>query len=133
MRLAFRRYHCNQWVAGVDSAISPTEWAACAVEGCEIPEGADGVHVGVDLGLKWDCTAFTPVYATEDGKVRVHRPAVLVPPRDGTALDFEEVFAAAELMRDRWPSCVFVLDPEAGGESLAQTDRPRARRSGHHA
>lgn len=44
--MAFRRYHANQWIAGTDAAISPTEWAACANPGCEIPEGADGVVVG---------------------------------------------------------------------------------------
>jgi phage terminase large subunit-like protein len=118
--LAFRRYHCNQWVASTESAIAPAEWAGCASEDCEIPQGADDVHIGVDLGLKWDSTAFVPIWRTEDGKVRVHAPAILVPPRDGTSLDFEEVFATAEVMRERWPSCVFVLDPEAGGELLAQ-------------
>ena len=118
--MAFRRYHANQWVSGVDSAISPTEWAACASPGCEIPEGADDVYVGVDLGLKWDSTAFVPIWRAEDGKVRIHRPAILVPPQDGSALDLEEIFAVAEAMRDRWPACVFVLDPEAGGETLGQ-------------
>lgn len=116
---AFRRYHANQWVAGVDSAISATEWASCAVAGCEIPEGTDGVFVGIDLGLKWDSTAVVPVCKLDD-KIRVHRPTILVPPQDGTALDLEEVFAAVELTRERWPSCAFVIDPEAGGETLAQ-------------
>lgn len=116
---AFRRYHCNQWVAGVDGAISATEWAACAAPGCEIPEDAEDVFVGVDLGLKWDSTAIVPVQ--KDGeRLRVHTPTILVPPQDGTALDLEDVFAAVELMRERWPSCTFVLDPEAGGETLAQ-------------
>ena len=117
---AFRRYHANQWVAAIDSAVSPTEWAACANPGCEIPDGADEVHVGVDLAYKWDTTAFVPVWRTEDGKVRVHEPAVLVPPRDGTSLELDEIFQVAEAMRDRWPTCVFVVDPEASGEAFAQ-------------
>ncbi|MCB0865495.1 MAG: terminase family protein [Solirubrobacterales bacterium] len=116
---AFRRYHCNQWVAGIDSAISPTEWADCAAPGCEIPEGADGVFVGIDLGLKWDSTAIVPI-RKQDDKIRVHRPTILVPPQDGTSLDLDEIFEAAAAMRERWPSCTFVLDPEAGGETLAQ-------------
>jgi hypothetical protein len=37
----------------------------------------------LDLGLKWDQTAYAPIWRTEDGKVRVHTPAILVPPRDG--------------------------------------------------
>jgi phage terminase large subunit-like protein len=118
--MAFRRYHANQWVAEADSAISPVEWAECAAPGCEVPEGADDVHVGVDLGLKWDETAFVPVWMTEEGKLRVHAPTILVPPRDGSSLDLEDIFAVAVAMRDRWSSCVFVLDPEAGGEILAQ-------------
>ncbi len=118
--MAFRRYHANQWVAVTDSAIPASEWAACALAGCEIPAGAEGVHVGVDLGLKWDSTALVPVWLTDDGKVRVHPPAILVPPRDGTSLDIEEVFGAAEAMRDRWPDCAFVIDPESAGELVAQ-------------
>lgn len=117
---AFRRYHCNQWVAGSDAAINGTEWAAAANPGCEIPEGAEGVVVGVDMGLKWDCTALCPVWLTEEGRVRAHPPTILTPPQDGSSLDFEEVFAAAEAIRERWPGCTFVLDPEAGGELLAQ-------------
>ena len=118
--MAFRRYHCNQWVASTDTAISPTEWAGCAVPGCQIPTGAEGVYVGVDLGFKWDSTAFVPIFKTEEGKIRVHSPAILVPPQDGTSLDLEEILGVAEAMRESWPTCAFVLDPEAGGETLAQ-------------
>lgn len=116
---AFRRYHCNQWVAGIDGAISATEWANCAAPGCEIAAGVDGVFVGVDLGLKWDSTAIVPIHRDED-RIRVHRPTILVPPQDGTALDLEEIFAAIVAVRERWPSATIVLDPEAGGETLAQ-------------
>jgi hypothetical protein len=42
------------------------------------------------------------------------------PPQDGTSLDAEEVFGVAAAMAERWPRCTFVLDPEAGGEQLAQ-------------
>lgn len=115
-----KRFRCSPWTAGEDGAISEKEWAACAEPGCEIPADADDVYVGVDMGLKWDCTVFCPVWRTEGGKVRIHTPAVLVPPQDGTSLDFEQVFGAAEAMRERWPTCVLVLDLEAGGELLAQ-------------
>ena len=115
-----QRFRCGLWTAGEDGAISPKEWAACARAGCEIPEGADDVYVGVDLGLKWDSTAFVAIRRTDEGTVRIHPPTILVPPQDGTSLDFEEVYGAAEALRERWPSCAFVLDPEAGGELLAQ-------------
>lgn len=117
---AHQRFRCGLWTAGEDGAISPQEWAACAKPGCEIPEGAQGVHVGVDLGFKWDTTAFVPTWRTEEGTVRVGTPTILTPPQDGTSLDFEEVYGVAVTLRERWPDCVFVLDPEAGGELLAQ-------------
>lgn len=117
---AHQRFRCGLWVAGEDGAIAPAEWNECAEPGCEIPPDAGHVFVGVDLGWKWDTTAFVPVWKTPEGKVRVHEPTILVPAQDGTSLDFEEVFGAAEQMRERWPGCTFVLDPEAGGDLLAQ-------------
>lgn len=117
---AHQRFRCGLWTAGEDGAISPQEWGACAVPGCEIPDGVDGVHVGVDLGFKWDTTAFVPTWRTDEGTVRVGTPTILTPPQDGSSLDFEEVYGAAVAMRERWPTCTFVLDPEAGGELLAQ-------------
>lgn len=94
--MAYRRYHCNQWVSADDSAISPSEWAACASPGCEIPEGAESVVVGIDLGWRWDSTAVVPIWRTDEDKIRVHTPAILVPPQDGSALAFEEVSTSQE-------------------------------------
>lgn len=116
---AWARFACGVWMVGQDSAISEKEWKACEVSGCEIPADHPGVFVGIDLGWKWDTTAMVPVCRYGE-KVRVHRPTILTPPQDGTSLDSEEVFDAAAAMRDRWPDCTFVLDPEAGGEQLAQ-------------
>lgn len=116
---AHKRFRCGLWTAGEDGAISEKEWAACASPGCEIEAGADDVFVGVDLAFKWDTCAFVPVRRYGE-KVRVHEPEILVPPQDGTSLDFEEIFAIAAKFRDRWPTCAFILDPEAGGEILAQ-------------
>lgn len=117
---AHQRFRCGLWTSGEDGAIAPQEWGSCASPGCEIPAGAEDVHVGVDLGWRWDTTAFTPIWRAEDGIVRIGAPAVLVPPQDGSSLDAEEVFGTAQMMRERWPSCTFVLDPMAGGEQLAQ-------------
>ncbi len=117
---AWARFACGLWVAGEDAAISAKEWAACARPGLEIPEAVDGVVVGVDLGWRWDTTAFVPIRRGEDDLIEVHPPTILTPPQDGTSLDAEDVFAAAEAFAQRWPGCTFVLDPEAGGEQLAQ-------------
>jgi phage terminase large subunit-like protein len=116
---AWGRFACGLWIAGEDSAISAREWGACAREGLAIPAGAEGVFVGVDLGWRWDSTAFVPIRRHEDA-IEVSRPAILTPPQDGSSLDAEEVFGVADAMVERWPRCTFVLDPEAGGEQLAQ-------------
>ena len=117
---AWARFACGLWVVGEDGAISEREWAACARPGLEIPEGAEGVIVGIDLGWKWDTTAIVPIRREPDAPIRVHPAAILTPPQDGTSLDAEDVFATCELFAERWPSLTFELDPEAGGEQLAQ-------------
>ena len=55
-----------------------------------------------------------------DGTYIVHEPTILTPPQDGTSLDVEDVFAVCQMYAERWPGCTFVLDPEVGGEQLAQ-------------
>ena len=58
--------------------------------------------------------------AEPEGTYIVHKPTILTPPQDGTSLDAEDVFAVVQQYAQRWPGCTFVLDPEAGGEQLAQ-------------
>lgn len=115
------RFACGIWTPGEDAAISAQEWASCARPGLEIPEAAEGVVIGVDLGWKWDTTALVPIYReSPEAPIRVHIPAILTPPQDGRSLDAEEVFGACQMFAERWPGAVFCLDPEAGGEQLAQ-------------
>lgn len=114
-----KRFRCGLWTAGEDGAISEKEWSACASPGCEIEAGADDVFVGIDLGWKWDTTAMVPI-RRYGGKVRIHAPTILTPPQDGSSLDAEEMFGAVVAIREKWPSCRIILDPEAGGEQLAQ-------------
>ena len=118
----WRRFACGQWgVVGEDSAISPTEWADCARPGQDIPEGAEGVVVGIDLGWRWDTTAMVPVWRKSEGApIVVGRPQILTPPGDGRSLDAEDVFETARSFAQRWPEVTFVLDPRADGEQLAQ-------------
>ena len=63
---AWERFACGLWTAGEEGAVSAREWAACGRPDLEIPEGADGVVVGVDLGWKWDTTAIVPIRKAED-------------------------------------------------------------------
>ncbi len=113
------RFACGVWVSGEDSAVSEKEWRDCADPHAEIPDGTTGVTIGIDLGWKWDSTAIVPVY--KDGeKIVVHTPTIIVPPQDGTSTPVEDIWAPIEEMAARWPAATFVLDPEAGGEQLAQ-------------
>ena len=55
-----------------------------------------------------------------DEPLVIHTPVVLEPPRDGSALQVEEIIAACEEMAERWPQPTFVVDPEQAGELVAQ-------------
>lgn len=113
------RFACGVWLFGEESAISEKEWRACADPGVAIPDGTPGVVVGIDLGWKWDTTAIVPVLKVDDS-FSVHPPSIVVPPRDGTSTPMEDIWGPIEDMAARWPEVTFVLDPEAGGEQLAQ-------------
>ena len=115
------RFACGVWLAGEESAISDKEWRACSSSGTAIPRGAKGVHVGIDLGWKWDTTAIVPVWRPDGvDTFHVHTPVIVVPPHDGTATAEEDIWAPIETLADLWPQITFVLDPNAGGEQLAQ-------------
>lgn len=115
------RFACGVWIAGEDAAISDRDWRACAdFTKAKIPAGAMGVHVGIDLAWRWDTAAFVPEYQNEDGQYVVGKPVVIYPPRDGTAIQEEELWAPIADFAKRWPQATFVLDPNAGGEAFAQ-------------
>ena len=116
----WQRFTCGMWVAGELSAISGKDWIACADPGSGIPADAEGVIIGIDLGWRHDYTAIVPVWRDPEGPIRVHAPIILIPPGGGESLDAEDVFAACQQFAERWSGCTFVLDPEAGGEQLAQ-------------
>lgn len=116
------RFACGVWMAGEDSAISEKEWRDCVDPDCEIPKDAKGVYIGIDLGWKWDTTAIIPVWKPDDSDIAiVGEPRIVVPPRDGTATAFELIWEPIEELAKSFAEVQFVLDPEAGGEQLAQT------------
>lgn len=114
------RFACGVWLAGEDGAISGKEWAACADPSAVIPADTKGVHIGVDLAWRWDTAAFVPVVKGDDDLLIVGRPIILHPPGDGTSIDDHEHWKVVEEMSKTWPEATFVIDPNAGGESLAQ-------------
>jgi phage terminase large subunit-like protein len=64
--IAFRRYHCNQWVASGQHWLPIGAWAACADPTAKILPG-ERIFVGVDVGGERSASAVT--WTTEDLRV----------------------------------------------------------------
>lgn len=112
------RFACGIWMVGEDSAISEAEWRECASPGVEIDEDGD-VVLGIDFGWRWDTTAMVPV--AKDGEmVVVGEPTILTPPQNGSSMDENRVFGAIVNYIEQYPNLRIVLDPNAGGEFMAQ-------------
>lgn len=115
------RFAAGVWMFGDQGAISESEWRACEDPNAEIPEGATGVVVGIDLGWRWDTTAIVPVWESEDDdRLIVGGAKIIVPPHDGSATPYEDIWKVVEEVASLYARPVFVIDPEAGGEQLAQ-------------
>lgn len=117
-RAQWARLHCNVWAQDDDSAISELDWGRCGNPDADIPDGVE-VLVGVDLGWKWDTTALVPCEPLGGERVRFARPVIVTPPGDGTMLAESDVWDPLVAMAERWHVRV-VLDPNAGGQRLAQ-------------
>ena len=113
------RFACGVWMREEDSAISPVEWAACAKDYAPIADG-EAVRVGVDLGWKWDTTAIVPHHMSPEGQATVGDPVIVVPPRDGTSTAKERILRPILELAERYHLLEVVIDPQAGGEQLAQ-------------
>jgi phage terminase large subunit-like protein len=115
------RFACGVWLQGENSAITPAEWEACRVEGCAIPDGARDVVIGIDLGWKWDTSAIVPVWRPpSSGPVIVGEPVIVVPPGDGSSTEQRQIWDPIKMMADRFRAPTFVIDPNAGGQAMAQ-------------
>jgi phage terminase large subunit-like protein len=112
------RFACGVWVYGEDTAISDTEWAGCSEPGVEIPKGAEDVYLGVDIGLRRDTTAIVPVWKDGDDPFIVGWPVILHPPDNGS-VQVKEILEAVENFGARFPGLTVVIDPNAGGELIA--------------
>jgi phage terminase large subunit-like protein len=117
----WKRFTCGIWIAGEDSALSATDWSACADPGATIPDGATGVVIGGDLGYRIDTTAFIPAWrAGKDSPIVLGVPTILRPPGDGGSISIEDMVEACLSLARRYPDCSFSFDPKAGGEQLLQ-------------
>jgi phage terminase large subunit-like protein len=117
------RFVCNRPVQEQEAAISEREWMACFDAKAEIPEGSVGPVVNLDLAWKWDTTAIVPLLGEGEGEelqITVGETTIIVPPRDGTSISDELIKDVLRDYDERWSEITAVLDPQAGGEQLAQ-------------
>lgn len=115
------RFACGVWMAGEDALVEEADWIACEDREAAIPPAVSGVAIGIDFGWKWDTTSLTPAWRDPgSGLVIAHEPTILVPPRDGTLLDADLVWRSILRYHLLWPDAMWVLDPNAGGEQMAQ-------------
>lgn len=112
----WRRFKCNQAVRGVERAIDEGEWDGAGTDE-EIPVGKP-IWVGLDIGWKWDTTAWVPFWWRDHEYRLFDKPAILTPPQDGTSLDPKEVKQAFRDINARNPVEVVVMD-ESRAEDIA--------------
>jgi phage terminase large subunit-like protein len=104
----WRRFVCNLATRSDMAAIQEAEWAAAATRE-EIPAG-EPIWLGLDVAWKWDTTAAVPLWVRDPTFRLLGRPAILVPPRDGTSLRPALVEEALRRIHDRNPVHTVVMD-----------------------
>jgi phage terminase large subunit-like protein len=112
----WRRFRCNVATRGGTAAITEIEWARARTDR-RIPEGQP-IWLGMDLAYRWDTSALLPFWQPQKDFRLLGAPTVLVPPRDGTALDPREIERALLKIHARNPIAVVAMDPNKG-EHLA--------------
>lgn len=114
------RYACGVWLQGEDTAIGPVEWGACLAD--EIPDPGDAVvRIGIDVGLKEDTTGIAVHWLDDEGTAWIGRTVVLVPPVEkGVGLRKRAILDAVADLADEFGARTVVIDPETGGEIIAQ-------------
>lgn len=102
------RFVCNLPTRGNSAAIQEREWHdAATVE--RIPGDAD-TWVGLDVGWRWDTTAFVPLWWRDD-EFRLLGPAVILePPRDGSSMHPDVVKSAFADMQAEYAISTVVMD-----------------------
>lgn len=112
----WRRFVCNLPTRSDFAAIQEAEWFAQVTE--ERPPAGESVWCGLDLGWKWDTTAIVPLWWRDDDFRVLLEPRILVPPRDGSALDPYKVKTALRELHERNQFHTIVMDMHRG-EDLA--------------
>ena len=106
---------------GEDSALSATDWAACADPDAVIPDGAKGVVIGGDLGYRVDCYGVHPGLAgAPEAPIILGKPTSSPRPATAARSPSRTWSRPASRSPRAIPDCTFTFDPKAGGEQLLQ-------------
>jgi Phage Terminase len=105
----WRRFVCNVASRSDRAAITEAEWVAAKTDE-EIPPGVP-VWVGLDVAWKLDTTAIVPLWWKSEEERILGAATVLVPPRDGTSLDYKLIEQAFKELHKRNPVHTVVMDP----------------------
>lgn len=111
------RFVCNLPTRDGHVAIAEQDWLRQATDD-RIPLG-EPVHVGLDVGWKWDTTAIVPLWIRDDDYALLGPATVLTPPRDGTMLDGSRVKVELEQIHAVNPIQSVVMDM-TNAEDIAQ-------------
>jgi len=113
----WRRMVCNLPTRDEHAAIQEAEWHDAATTD-EIPEG-ESVWLGLDVAFKWDTTAMVPLWMPDPPKRLLGPATILVPPRDGSSLEVDEIKRSVVVIHQRNPIHTVVMDISRA-EDLAQ-------------
>jgi phage terminase large subunit-like protein len=102
-------FHGNVWARVAKSWLASGAWAACAEPGADIPPGARGVWLGLDIGVYQDSSALVKLWQREDGRI-VIKAKIWTPAGDGTPLDLTEVHQAVRQARHDHQVYALVMD-----------------------
>jgi phage terminase large subunit-like protein len=124
--IAFRRYHCNQWVAGGQHWLPIGAWQACADPTATI-HPQERVYVGVDVGGERSASAVVAV--TEDLRVACSvftgNEAVLA--CAARVRELAEDYTVAEVVADPWRFQQSMLELAERGVPVTEFPQSNAR------
>jgi phage terminase large subunit-like protein len=104
----WRRFTCNMPTRASNAAIQDREWHDAATAE-RIPHDADS-WVGLDVGWRWDTTAFVPLW-WRDSKFRLFGAAkILTPPQDGSSMDPKVIKSAFTDLQKKLDISTVVMD-----------------------
>ena len=109
----WKRLKCNIPARSSITAITEAEWDNAEVDD-DLKEG-DFIDLGLDIAWKHDTTAIQPLLCTDEYRL-LATPTVLVPPRDGSMLDSQDLKDALEFYLTSYVVNTVVMDMHQGAD-----------------